>query len=299
MKNWLVLVCVVGVLLGCNLPTAVTPTPFPTGTAVLLSTATPTLAPTPTETAVPTPFLLPTATSTSLPPTSEGVTAVPPDTRFTNLRFAAGPGQPPQNAFPVGTAEVFALWDFQGMANGDRVQRVWRKDGVNWLNREEAWTAGPTGVVTDVSIYDRSLGGLDPGNYELELYVNGIQQAYGQFVILPRPAAGEPRIANLRFAETPFGAPQSSFPAWTRQIFAVWDYQNMGVSDVVRRVWLKDGQPWLVREETWDYLHYGPQGVVSDVSIYDFETGLQPGEYELLLSLNGVQQLSGTFSVTP
>jgi len=115
---------------------------------------------------------------------------------------------------------------------------------------------------------------------------------------LPRPASGNPIVANLRFAETPYGSPQTSFPAWTQQIYAVWDYQNMGVSDVVRRTWLKDGQPWLVREDTWDYLHYGPQGVVSDVSIYDFETGLPPGSYELLLSLNGVQQLAASFTIT-
>ncbi|MCB8986342.1 MAG: hypothetical protein H6661_01140 [Ardenticatenaceae bacterium] len=300
MKNWLVLIIVLGVLLGCNLPTAVTPTPFPTATAVPLQTSTPTLAPPPTDTAVPIPILIPTATNTSLPPTAKIVeTAVPDTTLFTNLRFAASPNNPPQEAFPVGTAEVFALWDFAGMVNGDRVQRVWRRDGVNWLNRDEAWTAGPSGVVTDVSVYDRGLGGLEPGNYELELYVNGVLEAYGQFVILSRPATGEPVIANLRFAETPFGAPQSSFPVWTQQIFAVWDYRNMGVSDVVRREWLKDGQPWLVREETWDYLHYGPQGVVSDVSIYDFETGLPPGVYELLLSLNGIQQLAGTFTITP
>ena len=303
-RRWLarwVGTAVIGLLLGCNLATAVTPTPFatamPTRSLVLPQTATPTLAPLPTATATPGATTQPTATS--LPPVPNLATAVPgPTTHFSNLRFASSPANPPQTDFPVGTEEVFALWDFSGMNNGDTVQRIWRKDGAVWLNREEAWTAGPTGVVTDVSIYDRSLGGLDPGLYEVELYVNGAWQANGRFTILPRPAPGNPSFANLRFAETAVGPPQTSFPAWTRQIFAVWNYQNMGVSDVVRRTWLKDGQPWLVREDTWDYLHYGPQGMVNDVSIYDFETGLPPGDYELLLSLNGVQQLTASFTIT-
>ena len=279
-------------LLGCNLTTAVPPT-ITVATPLVGATAVPTVlfVPLPTATAVPIVSPLPTATFTPLP----AQTALP--SRFTNLRFTANPANPPQTEFPVGTAEVFALWDFSGMVNGDVVERVWRKDGAAWLNREEAWTVGSVGVIANVSIYDRGLGGLDPGLYELDLFVNGVWQAGGRFTVLPRPSSGSPAIANLRFAATPIGPPQSSFSAWTPQIFALWDYQNMGVTDVVRREWRKDGETWLEREDTWDYLHYGPQGVVNDVSIYDFETGLPPGNYELLLFLNGVQQLSASFTI--
>ncbi|MBK8988448.1 MAG: hypothetical protein IPM39_20665 [Chloroflexi bacterium] len=295
--RWWVTAVTLFLLLGCNLTTAVIPSPFPTGTAAPPPTTAIVPLATSLATAVPLiPSPIPTATYT--PAAAQTATAVPVPSRFTNVRFAAAPSGPAQTEFPVGTAEVFALWEFNGMAAGDVVQRVWRKDGATWLNREEIWAAGSSGGVTNISIFDRGLGGLDPGLYELDLLVNGVWQAVGQFTILPRPAAGSPVFANLRFAATPIGPPQSVFPAGTQRIFAVWDYQNMGVTDVVRREWRRDGEPWLIREETWDYLHYGPQGVVNDVSIYDFETGLPPGEYELLLFLNGIQQLAAALTIT-
>ncbi len=72
----------------------------------------------------------------------------------------------------------------------------------------------------------------------------------------------------------------------------MWDYSNMGPNQQVRREWYRDNVLWLVREETWDYAKYGHDGTVLDVSVYDFETGLEPGLYTLRLYVDGRPQSS-------
>ncbi|MCZ7667986.1 MAG: hypothetical protein M5U34_12730 [Chloroflexi bacterium] len=59
-----------------------------------------------------------------------------------------------------------------------------------------------------------------------------------------------------------------------------------------------NGAAWQTREKTWDYFHYGPNGVVTDVSIYNFEGGgLQSGSYTITVYLNGEEQLTGAFTI--
>jgi hypothetical protein len=223
--------------------------------------------------------------------------------RFQNLRFSIHPSAAPQTVFPVGTGEVFALWEYADMQPGDWVQRVWTYNGANWLTRDEIWDTagrGVQGTVTDVSIFDKAIGGLAPGEYSLALYLNGEWQTGGQFTILSRPSAGQPGFSNLYFTAYPNGPAQTQFPAGTQQVFAVWTYHNMGVNDVVKREWGIDGAVWLEREEVWDYFHYGPEGVVTDVSVYNFESGgLASGRYTLSLYLNGKNQAAGAFTIGP
>jgi hypothetical protein len=84
---------------------------------------------------------------------------------------------------------------------------------------------------------------------------------------------------------------QRSFPAGVQEIWAVWDYSGMSADDVVRRVWYQNGKEWLVREEAWDFDNYGASGAVRDISIYDYEDGLDPGEYRLQLFINDQEQM--------
>jgi len=85
----------------------------------------------------------------------------------------------------------------------------------------------------------------------------------------------------------------SSFPAGTKQIFAVWDYKNMRDGMVVTRQWYLDGKMWLQREENWDFAKYGSSGTIRDISIYDFDIGLPSGVYQLELLIDGTPQPIG------
>lgn len=110
------------------------------------------------------------------------------------------------------------------------------------------------------------------------------------------PAGGDGPVFTgpIRFTTDPNNpGAQRSFPADVQEIWAVWDYSGMSDGDLIRRVWYLNGQPWLAREEAWNFARYGASGTVRDISIYDYETpgGLQAGEYRVQLFINGVEQI--------
>ena len=106
-----------------------------------------------------------------------------------------------------------------------------------------------------------------------------------QFQITRTPFA---EFYNLHFASSSDGLPQSTFANGTEEVFAIWEYANLSEEYVIRRVWEKNHKEWLVREEAWNVNHYGSNGIVNDISIYDFEgSGLEPGLYHLKLYVNG------------
>ena len=84
-----------------------------------------------------------------------------------------------------------------------------------------------------------------------------------------------------------------TFPSGTKQVFAIWFYQNMRDGMVMRREWYLDGNLWLEREEPWDFAKHGANGIMRDVSIYDFDTGLSSGVYQLRMFVDGSLQPIG------
>ena len=63
------------------------------------------------------------------------------------------------------------------MQEGMVVRREWYRKGELWLEREERWDFakyGSEGTMFDISIFD-FVDGLDPGWYELNLFVDGIR----------------------------------------------------------------------------------------------------------------------------
>jgi hypothetical protein len=109
------------------------------------------------------------------------------------------------------------------------------------------------------------------------------------------PPATYPLFANARVGASPEDAkPSTSFPAGTKAVYAIWDYYNMHDGLMVRREWYLDGQPWITREEAWDFEKYGANGTIRDISIFDNETGLNSGVYQLRLYIDNVPQPIGS-----
>ncbi len=77
------------------------------------------------------------------------------------------------------------------------------------------------------------------------------------------------------------------FPSGTKQIYAMWEFGNMHPGLTIRREWYRDGQLWLEREEMWNMEKYGSNGTVFDISVYDFDNGLEAGSYLLKLFIDG------------
>jgi carboxypeptidase family protein len=116
----------------------------------------------------------------------------------------------------------------------------------------------------------------------------------------PVPATTYPVFSNARTSSSPDDFNQiSSFPAGTKIVYAIWDYQNMHAGLKIRREWYWNDQLWLTREEEWDFQKYGAAGTIRDISIYDNETGLNSGTYQLRLYIDSVQQPIGPGINTP
>ncbi len=104
-------------------------------------------------------------------------------------------------------------------------------------------------------------------------------------------------FSNLRFSTSGNGEPQTTFPAGTQEIYALWDYDGMSVSDRMQRTWYRNEVQCVDRAETWDYNKYGTIGAVRDVYLYDYLDGIEQGQWRVDLYLNGELQVSGSFTV--
>ena len=100
-----------------------------------------------------------------------------------------------------------------------------------------------------------------------------------------------PRFSNVRFSTQPDAAvSQRFYVEGTTRVYAIWNYSDMKVGLIVRRVWYLNGIEWIVREEPWDFTRYGSDGTIRDVSIFEEEIGMQAGEYALTIFIDGVPQ---------
>lgn len=121
----------------------------------------------------------------------------------------------------------------------------------------------------------------------------------------PTPAPPPSRFNNLRFATSGDAEPQGTFPVGTEQVCAIWEYQEMTATDIVRRLWVKNEQPYVERKESWDIATYGAAGTVRDICLYDRidsyidgeVDGIDPGAWRVDLYLNDELQLSQSFTV--
>ncbi|MGH2544031.1 MAG: hypothetical protein ACRDIB_14615 [Ardenticatenaceae bacterium] len=105
--------------------------------------------------------------------------------QFTNLRFASSATGESQSNFPVGTEEIYAIWDYDGMSASDAMERLWFHNGELYVERSENWDFakyGTTGAVRDIFLYDR-IDGIDPGQWRVELYLNGELQQTAEYTV--------------------------------------------------------------------------------------------------------------------
>lgn len=151
------------------------------------------VAPASTDTLPPSVTPAPTDTFTPPPPTSPPIPQGTP--HFGPITFAgvAADGRVlnPGSQFPTGAREVYAMWDYHNMSACLTIKRVWHRDGVAWLTREERWDYtrhGREGTVTWVKIYDYSKKGLTSGDYRLETFIGDRKQGEASFSVGYRPA---------------------------------------------------------------------------------------------------------------
>ena len=105
-------------------------------------------------------------------------------------------------------------------------------------------------------------------------------------------------FSGLYFAGAADAAAEDTFPYGIEEVYAIWYYTGMSPSDKIRRIWFRDDQIWLTREEGWNWGEYDSDGTLRDISIYDNEgSGLKPATYRLQLYVNDVLQQEAAFIV--
>ena len=103
----------------------------------------------------------------------------------------------------------------------------------------------------------------------------------------PTQVLSTPQFSNARFTSDVSGnSYQNMFPARSRRVYAVWDYQNMRPGLMMRRDWYFNGVLWITREEEWDFSKYGANGTIKDISVFDLDVGLESGKYRLELYID-------------
>src|SRR5258708_9856446 len=103
---------------------------------------------------------------------------------------------------------------------------------------------------------------------------------------------------DLTFSNSASGPAMTYFPVGTTQIFARWNFQNASPDTRVRRMWYRDGQLFIQKEDPWVW---GPNGTQTQISIYDFQSGLLPGYYHVIIflvpTIYPAAQITGDFVV--
>jgi hypothetical protein len=219
---------------------------------------------------------------------------------FTNLTVSDSAAGAAMTQFPAGTALVSARWNYANIPIGTLMVREWYRYGVLFRVVEEAWSAnwGSTGRLTHIALYDYS-SGLLPGDYQLRIYLKDRPEVQVMSSFSIGQAGGSRYFSNLTFSTTPDGGAQGIFYNRPAQIFARWDFANVndfvgGVT--VQRRWYRNGVLWITRNEQW---LYGDNGRINNVSIYDFNNGLLPGNYYVEIEfIGGFNSLvAGSFEI--
>lgn len=227
-------------------------------------------------------------------------TVVPPSgsMSFSGLTMSASAAGPAMTYFPAGTPVVSARWNFANIPVGAVVQRDWYLNGAIFRSVQEPWSVywGSSGRLTHIAIYDYERG-LPPGSYQVAIFLRDTPsvRVVAAFTI-GMPADHSTLFRNLSFSASPTGPATAIFPRGTKVVYARWDFNNVSPENRIVRRWYRNGALWLEREEPW---LYGPSGTVRNISIYDYDYGLLPGDYFLEISLKGMPNilLEGYFTI--
>ena len=239
-------------------------------------------------------------TGIALKPKPEPVTPPSGEFRFYNLVF--GPDttdndQPTQivTQLPSGATDIYAFWDYDGMADGMTWEARWYYEGQldnNASQLPQPWQGGEQGNWW-VSIYNTS--GLTDGDYRVELYVQDELLAEGSISV--GGTVTGPAFTNLIFSEgvTDDDRPTNPtylLPSGLSEVYACFDYENMSDGLDWGRTWYYEGEQVATGSGTWDW---GDDGSAW-VSITAGEP-LDPGTYRLELFVEGTLVAASDFVV--
>jgi len=216
---------------------------------------------------------------------------------FYNLTTSTSSAGAAATVFPAGTRAVYIRFNYANIPIGTILRREWYKDGQLFRSVQDVWRSywGSNGRLTHISLYDYTYG-LASGNYRVVIslpYFPSVRLETNFSIQAGVPVGNY--FSNLTFSTSVNGIAYSYFYAYTREIFARWQYVNAPYGTVLVRRWYRDGVLWLTRREGW----YRTGSGTVYASIYDYQYGLLPGNYYVEISLENVPNstITGSFRV--
>ena len=132
---------------------------------------------------------------------------------------------------------------------------IWYYAGTEFARTSDAWSEGAFG--SKVISVDPA-GGLLPGEYRLELYVDGALSATSDFYVAGQQGSPLPRVfSNLRFtsaeslADARESSAASSYPSSISALYALFDWQQIITGTPWTASWLVDDQEFFRHSQPW------------------------------------------------
>jgi len=192
-----------------------------------------------------------------------------------------------------------AQFIYRNMQPGLSWTVVWYFNGVALTQQPDVWGADDgTNGVRNVSIQPE--GGLRPGNYRVELYLQQSPtsdrqtlSAMGDFIVagsvlegLPRPDVfTTPQFIRANSPlEAPTGNPGTSFPDGANTLYARFDWRQIAVGTLWTMQWTVDDTIFFAETVPWN----GPESGDDFTIRVTAPGGLPDGNYGLNLLINGI-----------
>lgn len=192
-----------------------------------------------------------------------------------------------------------AQFIYQNMSSGIPWTAIWYFNRGVIARTDDVWRAddGENGA------YPLSLqpsGGLLPGTYRLELYLNERLTTTGDFVVAGAQETVLPRVfTNLRFLRSnspqdlPTGTPSSAYPDGVNTLYAIFDWEQIAIGTDWTLQLSVDNTPFYRETIPWNISEQG-----SDYTVRLNTTGdLPDGTYEASLYVNDIRLTSGRVAV--
>ncbi|MBZ0309364.1 MAG: carboxypeptidase-like regulatory domain-containing protein, partial [Anaerolineae bacterium] len=207
-------------------------------------------------------------------------------------------GNPLGNGFVLPTGNVAgARFIYQNMQNGVEWTSLWYYNGVEFSRQTNTWDAGESG---DATTSIQAAGGLLPGTYRLELYIQGRLAAKSDLVIAgAQQGAYTDIFTNLHFTtanndtEALTASPINSFPTAVHDLYALFNWQQIGAGTLWTLRWSVDGNIFYERTLPWGMAESGDNYLIhlSD------PTGIPDGTYRVELLINNLPLMSAQAQV--
>jgi hypothetical protein len=175
---------------------------------------------------------------------------------------------------------------------------VWYYNNTQLVQTNDRWRL-ELGANGTQSISLQPQGGLPIGEYRVELYINNILSATGDFTIAGSQRAALPVIfSSVEFqrvnnAGELTGQPGTTFPDGAVSLQAQFNWQQMAPGTLWRVEWLVDDSPFFVREQPWSLSESGQGYRMQLIS----RGGIPDGTYTVRLYVAGLLVESRTVTV--